>query len=173
MIFSKIKEYFLQKEVQQSFKTTKRVVANNKVKNIGIVTTMALNDVYGFEDKVKKLFPKHRSVNWYCFREFHKSDEKSFHHFSNNDFNWKGKINDVSLQIFVDTPFDILICYFDKKHVFLESLVKQSQASFKIGFSNVNQSLFDLEISERIDNVDSFHVELKKYLQILGSIEAS
>ena len=79
----------------------------------------------------------------------------------------------MSLQIFVDTPFDLLICYFDTNHVFLESLVKQSQASFKIGFSNVNQSLFDLEISERIDNIDSFHAEVEKYLQILGSIEAS
>ena len=67
-----------------------------------------------FQEKVKKLFPEYRSVNWYCYREFHKSDEKSFHHFSSNDFNWKGKINDVSLQIFVDTPFDILICYFEK-----------------------------------------------------------
>ncbi|MDA9245794.1 hypothetical protein N9R11_02355 [Polaribacter sp.] len=173
MIFSKIKKYFLQKEIQQSSKTSKRVVANNKVKNIGIVSTMELNNVYEFEQKVKKLFPKHRSVNWYLFREFHKGDEKSFHHFSNNDFNWRGKINDVSLQIFVDTPFDLLICYFDKNHVFLESLVKQSQANFKIGFSNVNQSLFDLEISERIDNIDSFHAEVEKYLQILGSIEAS
>jgi|TARA_B110000240_G_C13324798_1_gene378696 hypothetical protein len=173
MIFSKIKKYFLQKEIQQSFKISKRVVANNKIKNIGILTTMVLNDVYGFEEKVKKVFPKHRSVNWYCFREFYKGDEKSFHHFSNNDFNWKGKINDVSLQIFVDTPFDVLICYFDTNHVFLESLVNQSLASFKIGFSNVNQSLFDLEISERIENVDIFHTELKKYLQILGSIEVS
>tara|TARA_B110000091_G_scaffold212743_1_gene260185 strand:+ start:839 stop:1360 length:522 start_codon:yes stop_codon:yes gene_type:complete len=173
MIFSKIKKYFLQKEIQQSSKTNKRVVANNKIKNIGILTTMALSDVYGFEDKVKKLFPKHRSVNWYCYRRFYKGDEKSFHHFTNKDFNWKGKINDVSLQIFVDTPFDVLICYFDTNHIFLESLVKQSLASFKIGFSNVNQSLFDLEISERIDNVDRFNAELKKYLQILGSIEAS
>jgi hypothetical protein len=173
MVFSKIKKYFLQKKIQQSFKTSKRVFANNKIKNIGILTTMALNDVYGFEDKVKKLFPKHRSVNWYCFREFHKRDEKSFHHFSNTDFNWKGKINDVSLQIFVDTPFDVLICYFDTNHVYLESFVKQSLASFKIGFSNVNQSLFDLEISERIDNVDVFNAELKKYLQILRSTEAS
>ncbi len=172
MIFSKIKKYFLQKEIQQSSKTSKRAVVNNKIKNIGIVSTMALNDVLEFQEKVKKLFPEYRSVNWYCYREFHKSDEKSFHHFSSNDFNWKGKINDVSLQIFVDTPFDILICYFDRNHVFLESLVKQSQASFKIGFSNVNQSLFDLEISERIGNIDSFHAELEKYLQILGSIEA-
>ena len=46
--------------------------------------------------------------------------------------------------------------------------MKQSQASFKIGFSNVNQSLFDLEISERIGNIDSFHAELEKYLQFSG-----
>ena len=173
MIFSKIKKYFLQKEILQASHTRNRVVVNNKIKNIGIVSTMALNDVHEFQEKVKKLFPGHRSVNWYCYREFHKSDEKSFHHFSENDFNWKGKIKDVSLQIFADTDFDILICYFDTNHIFLESLVQQSQACFKIGFSNVNQSLFDLEISEQIANVDSFHAELEKYLQILGSIDAS
>jgi hypothetical protein len=172
MIFLKIKEYFLQKEIQQPSKASKSIVANKKIKNIGILTTMELNDVYFFEEKAKKAFPKHRSVNWYSFRKFNKTDEKSFHHFSENDFDWKGKIKDVSLQTFVDQPFDVLICYFDANHVFLENLVKQSQANFKIGVSNVIQTLFDLEISENIENVDSFNTELKKYLQILGSMEA-
>ena len=62
MIFSKIKKYFLQKEIQQSSKTSKRAVVNNKIKNIGIVSTMALNDVHEFQEKVKKLFPEYRSV---------------------------------------------------------------------------------------------------------------
>ena len=172
MIFSKIKEYFLQKELQRSSKANSRVVLASTIKRIGILTIKELNDEYYFKEKVKKVFPQYRSVNCYSYRDFNKTDEKSFTCFSEKDFDWRGGIKDNSLQSFVNESFDVLICYFDSNHVFLESLVQQSKAHFKIGFSNINQSLFDLEISESIKNVDSFNLELKKYLQILGNQQA-
>jgi hypothetical protein len=171
MIISKIKEHFLQKDILETSNSNKRVVAVNKIKSIGILTSKELNDAYDFESKVKRVFPKYRSVNCYCYRDFNKKDEKSFDYFSQNDFDWKGKIKDDSLHSFVNEPFDVLLCYFNTNNIFLENLTKQSQASFKIGFSNVNEILFDLEISENIENVDNFNLELKKYLQILGSVE--
>lgn len=168
MIFSKIKEYFLRKELEQSPNTNKSIVDNQKIHKIGILTLKESNEVYDFKEKIKKVFPKTRSVHQYIYRSFNKSDEKSYYFFSENDFDWKGKIKDASLQSFVDESFDVLICYFDTNNIFLESLVKQSQSNFKIGFSNVNQSLFDLEISVPIEEVDNFNTEVKKYLQILG-----
>jgi len=169
MIFSKIKEHFLRKALSQSADTNKSIVPSQTIIRIGILTLEELNATFDFKERIKKVFPKTRSINLYGYRTFKKSDEKSFYFFSENDFDWKGRIKDSSLQSFVDAPFDLLICYFDTNNIYLESLVKQSQASFKIGFSKVNQSLFDLEISESIEKVDNFNAEVKKYLQILGS----
>jgi len=172
MIFSKIKEYFLQKALKHSSKEDRGVMLAKTIKRVGILTLKELNDEYDFKEKVKRVFPEYRSVNCYSYRDFNKTDEKSFTCFSEKDFDWRGEIKDNSLQSFVNESFDVLICYFDSNHVFLESLVQQSKAHFKIGFSNINQSLFDLEISESIKNVDSFNLELKKYLQILGNQQA-
>ena len=64
----------------------------------------------------------------------------------------------------------MLIGYFNQPNLYAENAVLQSQATFKVGFSKVNSSLFDIEISEDIANVDQFIFELKKYLQILKKL---
>ena len=172
MIFSKIKKHFLKKNIQQVSKTSKIVVANSEIKRIGVLTTNELNDLYDFSSIVKTKFSKYKNVNLYSFKNFNKKDVKTFNFFTHKDFDWRGEIKDPSLISFVNEQFDLLICYFDTNNIFLESIAQLSQANFKIGFSNVNQSVFDLEISENLKsfkNVENFNSELLKYLYILES----
>ncbi|MGY8911481.1 MAG: DUF6913 domain-containing protein [Flavobacteriales bacterium] len=46
-----------------------------------------------------------------------------------------------------------------------------SKAKFKVGFAKVNQELYDLEIAEFPTNIESFLLELKKYLVVLGKLK--
>jgi acetolactate synthase small subunit len=55
--------------------------------------------------------------------------------------------------------------------LFLESSVLQSNALFKVGISDVNQELYDIEIAETPIKTESFFLELKKYLTILRKLK--
>lgn len=103
--------------------------------------------------------------------DFDKNKLNDPNHFSEKDFNWLGNIEQKSLKKFIDEPFDLLIGYFHKNNIYLETTVLQSNATFKVGFSNVNQKLYDIEISEIPSNINSFLSELKKYLILLKKIK--
>ncbi|MDG1399087.1 MAG: hypothetical protein P8P88_11940 [Polaribacter sp.] len=55
--------------------------------------------------------------------------------------------------------------------MYLENAVLRSNARFKVGFANVNQSLYDMEISGYPTKFDDFLSELKKYLVILNKLK--
>ena len=61
----------------------------------------------------------------------------------------------------------LLIGFFNKNNLFIENAVLRSNAKFKVGLSNVNQKLYDMEIAEYPKNIDKFLIELKRYLLIL------
>ena len=86
------------------------------------------------------------------------------------DINWKGQFKQDNMQVFLEQPFDLLIGYFNRNNIFLESAILQSKAQFKVGFAGVNSMLYEIEISEKIDNVNAFTLELEKYLKIIKKL---
>jgi hypothetical protein len=168
----KIKEHYLQKRLLKDLKNLPDSKTPNtaKIHSVGILTTNELSYAYNLVQKINEALPTVRNVHIYSYREFKKSNETSYQHFSSEAINWKGKITDASFESFVENPFDLLIGYFNEKQLYLELTALKSEAAFKIGFPGVNDQIFDLLIHENPSKVDSFNVEACKYLTLLGKI---
>jgi len=169
MNFKKIKKQFLQRKFNKilALEPDSKTPTTKKIISVGILTTDEISSRFNLPQKVKTSLEGVRNVHIFSLRDFIKGEEKSFKHFTEKDINWKGKVLDTSLEVFLDTPFDLLIGYFDEKLLFLEYAVLKSNAEFKIGFSTINNQLFDMVIAEKYENIDSFLKEVYKYLHLL------
>ena len=171
MLKAKLKNHYLKKKIDQ-FSKTKSSSANGsaqKIKRVGIITSDNFFNKYEFSEiLIKKLQLRNPKV--YSYRKFSKDHKKSYKHFSEKDFNWKGHVLDSSFQSFLEEPFDLLICYYPKKNIFLEYAEASSKATFKVGFSDASTGFFNLDIACDENRVDLFFDEMKKYLKILHKL---
>ena len=62
-----------------------------------------------FED-LNLISPKHKVIAFTKDGKFESSQWETY--FSPKDFGWKGKINNIDLQTFIDEDYDVLISYF-------------------------------------------------------------
>lgn len=168
MLKAKLKHHYLKKKIEQfcQTKVSSTVSTDKKIKTVGIITSDIFFQKFEFSNiLLEKL--QLRNPKIYSFRKFSKEHKKSYKHFSEKDFNWKGQVFDTSLQSFLEIQFDLLICYYPKKNIFLEYAEASSEATFKVGFSDANTGFFNLDIACDEDQVDLFFDEMKKYLKIL------
>lgn len=172
MKFTKLKESFLKKRFDTSLleNSKSRVVSQKEIQSVGILTTEVIFSKINIQKEIEAVLGIKNS-KIYSFRDYNKTDEPSFKHFSKNDINWKAQFTDPSFQNFLEQPFDLLIGFFNTNNLYLESAFLQSKATFKVGFSNVNSALYELEISEEVHNVSAFCSELKKYLLVLKKLK--
>ncbi len=89
---------------------------------------------------------------------------------TNKEFNWRGEMVSQNAKEFLDFPFDVLIGIYNNKHEFLEAMIAQSKAKFKVGFSNSDQRFYDLLLKIDPKNNELFRSELKKYLKVFNKI---
>lgn len=173
MRFKKIKKRFLEKR----FKTLllepidKRKPIHEKITTVGILSIDSISTTHNLQELISETFEV-RNTKIYSFRKYNKENESSYKHFSENDFDWKGNVLDTSLEAFLDTEFDLLITVFDQKNLYLEYVTLLSKATFKVGYAELNQALFDLEIQSSISDIPSYLDEVKKYLQILNRMDS-
>ena len=91
-------------------------------------------------------------------------------YFEKKDLGCNGLINNLDLQEFIDTEFDVLISYYKKDNLELNYATACSKANFKVGLSNHNQNLNDIIIDISPNFIDIFGKELEKYLTGLKKI---
>lgn len=170
-MFKGFKENILKKKLQKLVSLNQQASSSStkKIKSVGIITTEEVASKINIVAEIERILEV-RNVKIYSFRKFLKTDEVSFKHFTEKDINFSGQFTQTNFKSFLEQPFDLLVGYFSTNNVFLESAVAQSQAEFKVGFSNVNEGLYIIEISENIENIVAFSSELKKYLQILKKL---
>lgn len=166
------KKYFLRRQFQKKLieNEVHRTVSQKEIKTVGIITTDEISKWVNVKEEVEKILNL-KNVKIYSFRPQKKNSNTSFKYFSEKDFNWQGNIYKADFKSFIDEPFDLLIGYFNKNNLFLESSVLQSNALFKVGISDVNQELYDIEIAETPIKTERFFLELKKYLTILRKLK--
>ncbi|SDS15358.1 hypothetical protein SAMN05216503_2149 [Polaribacter sp. KT25b] len=164
------RRYFLKKQFKKKLIENEihRVVSDEQIKTVGIITTDEISKWVNVKEEVENILNL-KNAQIYSFGS-HK-DDRSFKSFTEKDFNWKGNIYKSNFKIFIDEPFDLLIGYFNKNNLYIESAVLNSKAKFKVGISGVNQELYDIEIAETPSKTDRFFLELKKYLVVLKKLE--
>ncbi len=90
--------------------------------------------------------------------------------FFEKDFSWNGSIKSTDLTQFLDQNFDMLIDYTKANTVFKKHIVAKSKASFKVGYTEVDDRLYDFMIAVENEEIISFNKELIKYLKILNKL---
>ncbi|MEM9679537.1 MAG: hypothetical protein AAF901_04370 [Bacteroidota bacterium] len=172
MIFKAFKERSNQKYVNKLLKARQTAINNKKITSIGVILNAEeFNDYEGFRSYFKALgliSPKHKIVSF-------SNDNNAGHNqwdavYTPKDFGWNGKINSNDLQLFLDTDFDALICYYKESSIQLDQLALMSKANFKIGISIEDERFYDLIIDVKPKEFDVFKVEFKKYITILNKL---
>lgn len=172
MFLKVFKDNSNQKHINKLLAARKAAVDTRKIQSVGIILNIdEFKDLEAFRAYLKELGIKQNKIKIINFNKEEK--EVDFHwetYIGPKDFGWKGKINNVELQTFIDTEFDALISFFKDDVLELNSIVAQSKANFKIGLSNTDQRLYDLIIDVKPDQFGIFKDELKKYLTVLSKL---
>ncbi|WP_417351112.1 DUF6913 domain-containing protein [Flavobacterium alkalisoli] len=90
--------------------------------------------------------------------------------YTRKDVSAGGKLKKEEVITFVQTPFDMLISYYDTEKPLLMLATLESQAKFKVGFANVDKRLNHFTIAEGADRYKEYMAELFRYLKILNII---
>jgi len=149
-------------------------VANSSNKVSTIAVLLYLDDFTDFEvfrqyfKELDLTSPKHKVI---AFTKDDKYESNQWDtHFNPKDFGWKGKINNIDLQSFIDESYDCLISYYKKDVLELDLITAMSKAKFKVGLSRGEERLYDLIIDVKPKEIEVFKKELKKYLNILNKL---
>lgn len=135
-----------------------------------MIASQKISNWLQLEEEIKKMLGL-ENVKILTFLDYDKKNHTINSYFTEKDIDWNGAIQKADFRDFLNEPFDLLIGYFDTKNIFLELAVLKSKATFKVGFSDVNQRLYDMEIAEIPSKIHNFLNELKKYLVILKKMK--
>lgn len=172
MFLNFIKDFGLKKIIKKKLAEYKPVSSPDIVQTVGILidesyftdrdsligelVTQGLQPqnitVISFKDKAKK-----KEIVDYLF-------------YTRSDISATGTFIKEELALFINTPFDMLISYYDTEKAPLVWATMQSQAKFKVGFSATDKRLDHFMISTVAENYKEFVAELFKYLKILNKI---
>ncbi len=174
MIFKKLKQRSLRKELESHLKKRDTSGNDNKVRTIGFLVDETHNqDFEKFYDIFKDLNLQTKDVKLFSYVESKKKiPSLQQNQVQNKDFDWKGNFHNQNAQEFLDKGLDVLVGYYPKKHEVLDVLVAMSKAKFKVGFLGADERLFDLFLDVPFKDFNLFKSELKKYLKVFGKINS-
>ena len=172
MILKAFKEKSNQKYLNKLLSQRKTAVNNDKVKSVAVLlNAQEFDDFEAFRTFFKELdlhSPKQKVIAFTLDKNLTSSQWDIY--FSPKDFGWKGKINTIDLQAFIDEEYDVLICYYKQELLPLNLITAASKANLKVGLSRNDERLYDLIIDVPTKEIGIFKNELKKYLQILNKL---
>lgn len=173
-MFEKLKRRSLRKLTERNLANRDLSQVNAKMKTLGFLVDERLFQEFDvLEDFALelKLIPK--DVKIFSFIEVKRKLPSLRHNqVQCKDFNWKGEMHNQNASEFLERDFDVLVGYYEGRNEFLDALISQSKAKFKVGFAGADERLYDLIIGVKANDIDGFKVELKKYLKILGKLQS-
>ncbi|RKE95076.1 DUF6913 domain-containing protein [Ichthyenterobacterium magnum] len=172
MIFKAFKEKSNQKYINKLLNARRVAVSNTKIDSVGVILHLSeFSDFEAFRAYFKSLNIQHAKLKIIAFVEDSKDANLLWDtYFNPKDFGWKGKVNNIDLQTFIDTKFDALISYYKDDVLELNLITALSKANFKVGLTTKDDRLYDLMIDVSPKNFKLFKTELTKYLTVLNKI---
>lgn len=172
MILKAFKANSNQKYINKLLNARQVAVSNVKMNSVGIILNMnEFSDFDAFRNYFKELGVSPAKTKIIAFVEDAKDANPLWDtYFNPKDFGWKGKINNIELQSFINTQFDVLISYYNKESIELKIITAATNANFKVGLSQKDKRLYDLMIDVDTKQIELFISELTKYLHVLNKI---
>ncbi len=173
MFLKRFKEKSNQKYINSILESRHVVADSRKIESVGIILNFdEFNNYDAFLSLFKEIKILENKVKFIAFITDEKLTPNSWDAFFNpKNFGWKGKIENVELEEFVNTEFDALISYYKEDSLELNLVTALSKANFKIGISGKDDRLHDFIINVKPDEIELFKMELIKYLKVLNKIQ--
>ena len=172
MFIKYIKELSLKKILKNSLKHANQNTFSTPIKTVGVLVD---ESYFKEKEQLKRLIIekgiKENNIKFIVFKDKIKnSDIDEENTFSNKNVNWKGVLKKDFINEFINTPFDMLISYYDVEKAPLLIITNNSKANFKVGISKIDLRLNHLMINTTVENYAVFTEELFKYLKILKKV---
>jgi hypothetical protein len=172
MFLNYLKEFSVKKILKNILLNKKSNSFSGKIKTIGLLVDESyLVETKFLVEELKSYGFLEEDIDAVIYKSKLKSQSKySKTTFSSRHLKWNAKINNKSVNEFINKEFDLLISYYDIEKSILLIVTHESKAKFKVGFSSIDKRLNDLMINTNIENYKVFIGELIRYLKILNKI---
>lgn len=172
MFYNIIKNFFLKKNVTKKLATQKSIGSNDKVLTVGVlVDETYFNSTNLLIERIVSQGIQNNNISVLVYKDKIKKKEEIIEPFlSIKNISISGEIDKKEVNDFIETPFDLLINYYDVNKSALLLLSNKSKAKFKVGFDTVDKRVNHFIIKTLVENYNEFVLELFKYLKILNKI---
>lgn len=164
-MFQKLKISSAKKYIENSI-YDHRPKAVRQIDKLGVIIDEKVLNKIAY-DQLKNAFSSlGKKVEMILFSE---KTEEGVLSFKRSDLGWKGVFkSETAAAKFQQQQFDVLVNYFETPQPELILLGVSTSAKIKVGFSQQDKKLNDLQINVSATEVDLFIKELKKYLAIIN-----
>lgn len=172
MFLKFIKDFGLKKIIKKKLSGYKPVSSPDVITTVGILVDESyFLDKESLISELVNFGIARNAIKTLSFKERVKPKEiVDCCHYTRKDISVNGNFEKTDVAEFVDTPFDMLISYYDVEKPPLVLATLKSKAKFKVGFSSVDNRLNHFMISSQAEKYTEFVSELFKYLKILNKI---
>ena len=173
MILKGFKQKSNKKYLNKLLAERKVNVNADEVVSLGVILNIdEINDFELFRVLADYIKVRPNRLKIIAFSSSKKDDIHSWDEcYNSKDFGWNGVIKNMELKAFLETPFDVLISYYEKEVFELKLITAESKAKFKIGILQSDERLNDLIIKTSLKQFTLFKEEVFKYLTILKKIK--
>ena len=171
-MLKKIKQIIFEKKIREYISERNVSEKKSKVKKIGFLVDedayQNLDALYSFSETIGL---QRKDIKIFSFKKFEKSAPTLLQNtVSQKDFTLTAKLKNGIGSDFLNIEFDLLVGYYQGRHLYLDLMVVQSKALFKVGLLDTDERLFDLQLALKPKDEDVFVIEMLKYLNALQKI---
>jgi hypothetical protein len=172
MFYNTIKNFFLKKNVTKRLTGQIAFASNQKVVTVGILVDESyFSETNQLVERIISQGIEAENITLLVYKDKIKKKEEINEPFlSIKNVSLSGEINKNEVKEFIETPFDLLINYYDVAKSALLLMSLKSKAKFKVGFDTVDKRVNHFIIKSLVENYNEFVLELFKYLKILNKI---
>ena len=172
MFYNIIKNFFLKKNVTKRLTSENSFASNEKVITVGILVYESyFSETNQLIERIVSQGIDANNISVLVYKDKIKKKEEIKEPFLTiKNISLSGEITKPEVKNFVETPFDLLINYYDVSKSSLLLLSLKSKAKFKVGFDTVDKRVNHFIIKSLVENFNEFVLELFKYLKILNKI---
>ena len=172
MFYKIIKNFFLKKNVTKRLLKQKNQLVQQKIASVGLLVDESyFSNTAGLVEQLISQGIEKDKITVLIYKDKIKSKELIDSPFlALKNISFTCEINKNEVIDFLETPFDLLINYYDVNKYALVLLSVQSKANFKVGFDTVDKRVNHFILKTLVDEYELFTSELFKYLKILNKI---
>ncbi len=148
----------------------KRLDSDFKIRHVRVLldASLAIEQQF-FNDLAKSFGIAPVNVSVFAFSATNEIGEQYSHFFNPEDVGFFGQF-EGNLALLCAKEVDLQINYFDKEDLYMSWVGSSAKKKFSVGFAAADQRLNDLIFDFPPTEIDTFKVELVKYLTVLKKL---